>query len=213
MLNAHEVVNINNVSISAAAKEYGVPRVTLSDRVKGKVPMDAKMGRPSVLGDDHEAALVRYINYMADHRYPITRTQVIGLAWVIALRQGNECFNRSTGPSLNWWRGFTDRHPELSLRKPELVDHGRVANATPDIIGNYFDVLHATLEGNGLMEKPHQIYNCDEAAIFLNRTTEKVLVPIKSKHCHALAQGTNQHITVLCCINAGGGHVRPLLIF
>ena len=209
MLNAHEVVNINNVSISAAAKEYGVPRVTLSDRVKGKVPMDAKMGRPSVLGDDHEAALVRYINYMADHRYPITRTQVIGLAWVIALRQGNECFNRSTGPSLNWWRGFTDRHPELSLRKPELVDHGRVANATPDIIGNYFDVLHATLEGNGLMEKPHQIYNCDEAAIFLNRTTEKVLVPIKSKHCHALAQD----ITVLCCINAGGGHVPPLLIF
>ena len=57
MLNTHEAVNINNVSISAAAKEYGVHRMTLSDRVKGKVPMDAKMGRPPVLGDDHEAAL------------------------------------------------------------------------------------------------------------------------------------------------------------
>ena len=53
MLNAHEAVNINNVSISAAAKECGVPRMTLSDRVKGNVPMDMKMGRPPVLGDDH----------------------------------------------------------------------------------------------------------------------------------------------------------------
>ena len=144
------------ITISAAAKEYGVPRMTLSDRVKGKVPMDAKIGRPPVLGDEHEAALVRYIHYMADHRYPITRTHVIGLAWAIVLRQGNECFNRSTGPSLKWWRGFRDRHPEFFLRKPELVDHGRVANATPYTIGNYFDVLHATLEENGLMEKPHQ---------------------------------------------------------
>ena len=45
MLNAHEAANINNASISAEVKEYGVPRMTLSDRVKGKVPMDAKMGR------------------------------------------------------------------------------------------------------------------------------------------------------------------------
>ena len=118
MLNSHEAVNINNASISAAVKECEVPRMTLSDRVEGKVPMDVKLGRPPVLGDDHEAALVRYIHYMADHQYPITRTQVIGLAWVIALRQGNECFNRSTGPSLKWWPGFRDRHPELPVNRP-----------------------------------------------------------------------------------------------
>ena len=113
--------------------------------------------------------------------------------------------------SLKWWRGFRDRHPELSLRKPESIDHGRVAHAKPDIIRTYFDVLDATLEENSLMEKPYQIYNWDKAAVFLKRSTQKVLVPIKSKHCHALAQCTNQQITVLCCINAGGGHLPPLL--
>ena len=64
MLNANEVVNINNVSISATAKEYG----------------------------------------------------------------------------------FRDIHPEFSFRKQESFDHERVTNAKPGIIGNYFDVLHATLE-------------------------------------------------------------------
>ena len=128
MLNTNKVVNMKNASISATAKEYGVPRMTLSGRVKGKVPMDTKMGRPPVLGDDH----------------------VIG---PLPCDREMKCFNRSTEPSLTWWRGFMDIHHELSLRKPESVDHERVTNAKPDIIGNYFDVLHATLEEQHLSLK------------------------------------------------------------
>ena len=50
--------------------------MSLSDKVKGQVPVEAKTRRCPVLGDDHNAARVRYIHYMANHRYPITRTEI-----------------------------------------------------------------------------------------------------------------------------------------
>ena len=38
-------------------------------------------------------------------------------------------------------------------------------------------------------------------------------MPRQSKHCHMLAQGTSQHITVLCCVSAAGATVPPLMVF
>ena len=119
----------------------------------------------------------------------------------------------SNGPSLRWWRGFRDRHAEISLRKPEFVDRGRVANATQDIIDDYFDTLQTTLREHGLENKPQCIYNCDEAAVVLNKSSERVLIATKSKHCHSLSQGSGQHISVLCCISASGSHIPPLIIY
>ena len=90
--------------------------------------MDSKLGRPQALTIEDEATLVRYITYMAQRRHPVTREQIIGLAWAIELRNGSKCFPE-TGPTFKWWRGFRDRHRhEIALRKPESVDHGRVAN-------------------------------------------------------------------------------------
>ncbi len=149
---------------------------------------------------------------MAAQRYPITRMQVMGLAWAIAIQQGKSCFSE-TGPSLKWWRSFRDRHPELTLRKAESIERGRVFNATGEVVEEYFEVLGKTLSDKGLHDKPHLIYNCDEAAISLNRSTVKVVVPAKNKRCHALMRGTSSHISVLCCCNAAGGTVPPLIIF
>ena len=101
----------------------------------------------------------------------------------------------------------------IALRKPESVDHGRVANAQPKIISDYFDVLKTMLEENGFQNKPHLVFNCDEAAVFLNKSSKRVIVPRQSKHCHMLAQGTSQHITVLGCVSAAGATVPPLMVF
>ena len=78
MQKAYQAVTESSVTITAASKEFNVPRTTLTDRVKGRVTLSTKLGRPPVL---NENALVRYITYMAEHRYPVTRTQVIGWAW------------------------------------------------------------------------------------------------------------------------------------
>ena len=55
-------------------------------------------------------------------------------------------------------------------------------------IRDYFEPLNASLDGNGLSEKLKQIYNCDEAALFLNRSVgQKVVVPVRFKHSHLVS--------------------------
>ena len=95
---AYDDVMQNGVNVSEAARRHNVPRITLLDRVKGRIHLDSKLGRPRALTIEDEAILVRYIKYMAQRRHPVTREQIIGLAWAIALRNGSKCFPE-TGPT------------------------------------------------------------------------------------------------------------------
>ena len=133
--------------IYAAAKQHGIPRMTLSDRVLGKVAINAPIGHPTALSMCEEDSLLHYITYMHERRFPIDRSQVIALAWAIDLkREPEKRVFGGQGPSLHWWRGFRDRHPQLGMRKGESIDRGRVANADHQIIDKYFDVLQETLD-------------------------------------------------------------------
>ncbi|KAH3729694.1 hypothetical protein DPMN_055672 [Dreissena polymorpha] len=64
-----------SMSVSSASKKFGVPRMTLSDRINGKVALDAKMGVDTALTTDEEAALVSYIGYMANRGFPLSIQQ------------------------------------------------------------------------------------------------------------------------------------------
>ena len=202
----------DGMSIYAAAKQHGIPRMTLSDRVLGKVAINAQIGHPTALSMCDW--LLHYITYMHERRFPIDRSQLIALAWAIDLKREPEkrVFD-GQGRSLHWWRGFRDRHPQLGVRKGESIDRGRVANVDHQIIDKYFDVLQETLDTQALHDRPHLIFNCDESAIHLSKTSRKVVVPRKSKHAHTMTNATTQHVSVLCCVAAAGTAIPPWCVW
>ncbi|VDI05778.1 Hypothetical predicted protein [Mytilus galloprovincialis] len=115
MSKAYKAAKLGQMSIAQASKTYNVPRMTLSDRVKGKVAMDAKMGASTVLTSEDEISLVNYIEYMAQRGFPLSVSQVIGFAWCIAKEHpGARVFNES-GPTEKWWRGFKKDNPKYHL--------------------------------------------------------------------------------------------------
>lgn len=212
MKKAVDAVNAGQCSISAAARAFDVPRTTLSNKVRGKTNVECRVGRKPALTADEEEAIERYCMYMSNHNFPITRSNVIGLAWALAVRDGKKCFTEG-GPSLKWWRGFRDRHPQLRLRKTEFIDKDRSENAVSDAINEYFDSLGQILSRNDLEARPQLIYNCDESVICLNKSTKKVLIPGDLKRCHIAQPCYSQHISAMCCINASGTTIPPLIIF
>ena len=214
MKQALEAYAGGNTSIAAASRKFKIPRMTLSDRILGKVAIDSMVGHPRALSVSEESAIVNYINYMYERRFPVDRNQVIQLAWAIDLKKDREdrVFGEN-GPSLHWWRGFRDRHKDLSLRRSEPIDKPKIQNSRSDVITGYFDLLNEILRSNGLKNSPHLIYNCDESAIVLNKSAQKVIVPRKSKHTRSLTHATSQHVSVLCCVNAAGTTVPPLMVF
>ena len=70
------------MSIYKAAKQYNVPRMTLSDRVHGKVSADPIVGHTctTVLPKDEEDSLVNYIKFAHVRKFPVDRSQVMTLA-------------------------------------------------------------------------------------------------------------------------------------
>ena len=64
----------NIISIYGAAKQYNVPRMTLSDRIHGKVSTDPIVGHPTVLSKEEEDSMVNYIKYMHERKFICLRT-------------------------------------------------------------------------------------------------------------------------------------------
>ena len=79
--------------VDAAAKHYDVPRITLDDRLKGRVINGCELGRPPDLTTDEDTSLVRIIEYQAQQRFIITRMQC--MAFAFAMDQSRDRGERS----------------------------------------------------------------------------------------------------------------------
>ena len=104
-----------------------------------------------------------------------------------------------------WWRDFRDCHKEFTLLKAEGIDFGQFQNATTAIISDYLS--------DNLLERLHLVFNCDEAAICLDKTSKKALILRNNKHVHSILNTHNQHVSSICCVSAAGTSVPPTMIF
>ena len=87
-------------TMSTAAKNFSVSRKMLDDCVKGRVKHGTKPGPDTV---PTEAALMSYLVYMDQRRFPQTRTMTMAFAWTIAKRAANaERVHPDLGPGKQW---------------------------------------------------------------------------------------------------------------
>ena len=213
MMKALEEVRSGTKKASAAARDNGVPRKTLCDRLHKKVDDDCKLGGPTILTEEQEKSLCGYIEYMASQGFPLTINQVIMFAWCIDKSVGGNKFGE-TGPCYGWWLKFKRRHPEaIKLRVPECLDKGRATFSTANVLRGYFQLLKTVMEENSFFNRPEDIWNCDETVVDLNKSCQKVVVPRRATKAHSRQLASTEHISVHCAINAGGGTMPPFIIF
>ena len=210
---AIEDITENNMSISAAARKHGIPRLTLSDRVNGR--RTAKHGRLTELNKDEEQSLVTYIKYMAAIAHPLSVTAIKAFAWEISKRNNNKSrFHPTKGPSHRWWSSFRGRHKkEITIRKPDSIDRGRSQICSETVINQHFDLLEKELKDKDLINKPHLIFDADKTGINLDARNGKVVVARKTKHPYAESKGMREHITMNVCCSAAGQKLPPFIIF
>ncbi|VDI74107.1 Hypothetical predicted protein [Mytilus galloprovincialis] len=112
------------------SKLYNIPRTTLLRTLK-TMDLDSPATKPTVLAIKDEEALVGHILRMEERGFGLTITDVRKLAYEIAVRSGRKhCFNNDKkSAGYDWWQGFRDRHPCLSVRIPEGLSAARKFNA------------------------------------------------------------------------------------
>ena len=59
------------------------------------------------------------------------------------LKSNKKAYLFSSGsPGDDWWKGFLERYPEISLRKPQALQICRAKASTPETINHWFiDIL------------------------------------------------------------------------
>ena len=101
----------------------------------------------------------------------------------------------------------------IATRKPDKLDRGRGRMANPVVVRRHFTTLQKVLQDNGLLDRPDQIFNVDEAGLNLELRKGKVIVDRQQKHAYSTAKGGCDHVTANYCASPGRALVPPFIIF
>ena len=205
---AYEAVRDKKMTLRQASEIFGVAKSTLHDLLSGKVLFGSHSGPPRLLTQNEEEALVTFLVHCASVGYPRSRKDVLVIVQGVLDKKGY-----SGIVSHGWWESFRKQHPNITIRKAEALSNPRYVCVTPEVINNYFDLLEETLIDNDLMEKPCQIFNCDESGFPLDPPALSVIAQRGQKHPYSVSGGDKTQITVLVCCSAGGYVIPPFIVF
>jgi hypothetical protein len=139
-----------------AAREYGVPRVTLLDNVKG-THKTGVIGRPTVLSKLEEEVLVSRIVLFGQYNYPVSKRHLRDMVKAYLDKKRDTIF-KDNRPGKNWVKAFLKRHADqVVVRTPTNIRRSRVA-VSPAEIRQYFANLAQEVEG----VPASNIFNYDE---------------------------------------------------
>ena len=195
-------------SIRHAAQSFGIPKSTLHDRVSGKVMFGARSGPTAYLTEEEEDELVAFLTGCASIGYARSKKQVIAMVQSVMHSKGLD-----KPVTDGWWRSFLKRHDNLTLQTAEPLAYVRAISSQPEILERYCDLLEQTMQEHDLLDKPCQIFNLDETGMPLDPSPPKVVCPKGVKHATSITTGNKAQITVLCCCNAAGHAIPPLVVF
>ncbi|XP_050499973.1 uncharacterized protein LOC126880248 isoform X2 [Diabrotica virgifera virgifera] len=204
--------------VSTTAKKYGIPRVTLLYKSKGKTPRKRKMGPEPYLKEDQEKILVKWITHVSRAGFPIQQQQLMS-SEVLMKELNKQNPLKDDKPGRTWFTGFLKRNPEISNRVAQNLTPTRSAVTKEDIQKWFREVYNYFRENNyeEILNDPNRVFNADESAFFLNPKGNKVLARKGDKTVYQQVNPDEKEcLTVLAgCLtgNAAGKLAPPMVIF
>ncbi|ESZ91407.1 transposase [Sclerotinia borealis F-4128] len=164
---------VNGVSIRKAALDYGIPRTTLYNRIKGRVSHQKSHQSMQKIAPIQEKRLVEWILVQESLGTSPTYQQIREI--------GERLFDIKELDSTlgkRWVRNFLERNPEIRTKRQYKIDSARVSGASHDIIAPWFRKLDLP---EIIDIKPENRYNIDEAGI------------MEGQGLNGLVVGSSQH--------------------
>jgi hypothetical protein len=114
-----------------------------------------------------------------------------------------------------WFNGFMQRWKStLPMRITENYSISRIRACNQNVVYNYFELLRQTLENKNIMNKPSNIWNCDESGYQCQSGSSKIVCKKGDKNIiKATNNGEKNYYTVMTFCNADGVSLPPLILF
>ena len=240
LTNAFNAVKEEGLSVTNAAKTYGIPRSTLYDKIHNRTSIEVQRKGPApLISNEDEKKLADYLLQMSNLGYTFSLTELIDLASELAHRKGK--LDEDCKLSRRWHKSFRQRWPMLEKvfgsikthdkaksqqKKKDKEDTARKSarRGVKDVyvkplnesayitLENYFTELRLLMHRYGVIGKPGRVYCIDEVAIQYESGCPKAK-PIKSLHNVIMSRSEYTVISVMGCGNAMGTSIPPFLIY
>ena len=145
----------NGENMAEVARQMNVDYHTLQRRYKKRAAGVSRRGPPPKLGRSGEAALVTWLQECERTGMCVTLRQLAEMAKRIA--EELDPLDTFKGGRA-WFDAFMQRHPELSVRKPEKTEHARLYALAPWKLKEYFQLLKPLIVDRAASK----IWNLDE---------------------------------------------------
>ena len=112
-------VKKRKMTLLEAAKKYGIPQSTLSDKLRERYSMDASPGRKTTLSAGFERKIVDCVLECLDYDFPLNCHDVQVLVRDLLNKENikiPEFRKNNNMPGKEWLRYLKRRHPELTTR-------------------------------------------------------------------------------------------------
>lgn len=147
--------------------------------------------------------------------YGLTPNELRKLAYEFA-EQNNikNIFNKEKKVAgYDWLCLFTKRNPGFKLREPDNTSINRICAFNKEEVKLFYDNLKKVFENQTFPR--NRINNVDETGISnVQKKSSKIYAKKGQKRVGAATSAERgKTITVVCCFNAAGGYVPPMLIY
>ena len=209
---AIKAVKEHGMTCSGAAKDFGVPRKTLSDHVSGRSTLTRKAGRECNIPIDIENAIVDKVIMAGRAGFPTTKSQFLLKVSTVVKRLGLKTQFKDDLPGKDYWYGLKKRRPDIAIRVAQNCPSNRLMMMTRPVINRYFDDLKKLVTKLNLDHKPECIWNCDETGLQFSPDSSKVLAEKGDRTVFSRCSPSKESVTTLVCINAAGQAMPPLCV-
>jgi hypothetical protein len=190
------------LSLRQAAKDYDVPRSTLTSRFNGMPTRKEAHEREQKLQPAQEKVLVEWIKVMGQRGVPLTPQALIDYA--------SDICDGPVGSS--WGKHFMARHPELKVKWTSSLQQCRAQALNPTVVAEYFELLAEVI--NKYQVPPENIFNMDEKGIQLGVGKRvAAIIDRDQKTVFQVENGNRELVTIIETLCADGTALHPCVIF
>lgn len=205
LLHAMNAVKGGTMSKRGASAHFGVPRSTLTSKLKANVTTIQSRGPKRALSDSEEREIVKYMKLSAERCQPkpLVAIREAAKAIIDEFPRPNK-FNVNSLPSTKWLRKFMGRYKELSHRRPEALPPASSCVTLEGIVGWWIrtDKLYKSNGFIDIMQDKSRIVNADEKAFNFNPKPKRVVQERGSREGYiAESGGSKISVTVMCSVS------------
>jgi len=194
------------MTVRGAAAHYNLPKSTLQDRVSDK---HGKIhGQPTELTEQEEEYLVDMLRQAGEWGFPFSQMDLQMFVKSYLDKKGATTRFQDNFPTHRFVDCFLKRHPDLKLRRTNLIKRARAAvsvEAIEEFIANYEKVAAGV--------PPENIFNYDESCLRDDPGSKKCIFKRGTKYCEKVMNHSKSSTSIMFAGSAAGEFLEPFVVF